>query len=110
MDKIKVQPFSVMQEAEGLVNGARAAAYGHPYPNHEVIANLWNAFLDNKAVQNPGPITPQEVCLMMTLLKIARLQFNVHHRDSLVDVVGYASCIERMNAYEVERDSQQEQG
>jgi hypothetical protein len=38
-------------------------------------------------------ITPIQVGLMMLDLKIARLQKNPGHYDSLVDVAGYAACL-----------------
>lgn len=96
MDKIKVQPFSVMQEAEGLVNGARAAAYGHPMENFTRIIALWQAYLDNREGGREAPLTCQDHAIMMVAVKIARLMETPEHRDSAVDICGYMGTIEKL--------------
>lgn len=94
---------SILERAQEIVNGPRRKSYGHPLPNHEAIARLWQAFLDNKAGFNPGPLSGQEVALMMTLLKMARLQFEPGHEDSLLDMAGYVGCVEIMNDRQAEQ-------
>lgn len=76
---------SVLQEADQIVNGARNKAYGSAEDNFQNIANLWNAYtgLSLKAV---------DVANMMALMKIARLKHSPDHRDSWVDIAGYAAC------------------
>lgn len=93
-------PESILSEAQRIIYGARSESYGPPLENHVAIANLWQAFLDNKAIHAPGRLTPQEAAAMMVLLKVARLQHDMGHRDSLVDSAGYLACIDRMNAAE----------
>ncbi len=93
---------SVMVEAEGLVNGARAAAYGHPMENFQRICALWNAYLAGRPVGLGGPITEEDHAIMMILVKIARLQETPDHRDSLVDICGYAGTYEKLLARRVE--------
>lgn len=93
---------SVLMQAEGIVNGARSRAYGHPTPNHAKIARLWEAYLANLAevqgldVAHCVRLAPQDVAQMMLLLKVARLQYSPFHYDSMVDIAGYTACIERM--------------
>lgn len=76
---------SVLNEANKIVNGARNQAYGSAEDNFQNIANLWNGYLGSK-------ITPVDVANMMALMKIARLKHSPDHRDSWVDIAGYAAC------------------
>lgn len=80
---------NILTEAEKIVYGDREQTYGTPTKNLKQIARLWSAYLDTE-------ITAHEVCDMMILLKIARLQNNPEHRDSLVDIAGYAALKERI--------------
>lgn len=86
---------SVLMEAEEIVNGARRGAYGHPENNFGRIADLWNAYLRGKP-DGPMPITPQDTALLMVLMKIARLLETPVHRDSVVDICGYAATVEML--------------
>lgn len=78
---------SVLQEADRLTSGSRQHQYGHPVPNHERIARLWNARLHEKLLE---PLTMADVTSLMRLAKEARLIQTPGHRDSLVDIAGYA--------------------
>lgn len=80
----------VLNEANSIVNGARADAYGGPEDSFNTIANLWSTYL-SRAGSVVG-ITAPDVASMMALLKIARLQNNPGHWDSWVDLAGYAAC------------------
>jgi len=95
--KIAARKKSILEEAEEIINGDRAKAYGHPTPNHRAIASLWQAYLNNRETLGiEGDLTPEDAALMMVLLKVARLQFLPDHRDSLVDIAGYVGCVERI--------------
>lgn len=50
----------------------------------ETIANLWSAYKE-------VPFTKVDVCIMMALLKIARIKNNPKHDDSFIDLCGYAA-------------------
>lgn len=76
---------SVLNEANNIVNGARNKAYGSAEDNFQNIADLWNAYLQ-------AAITTVDVANMMALMKIARLKHSPDHRDSWVDIAGYAAC------------------
>ncbi len=39
---------------------------------------------------------PRDVAMLMILLKIARLAETPNHRDSIVDIIGYAACYAEM--------------
>lgn len=77
---------SILIEADGLVNGDRAKAYGHPSKDFERTAAMWSAILG-------FPVEPRMVGLCMIALKISR-ECNAHKRDNLVDIAGYAQTVQ----------------
>ncbi|AVR76634.1 hypothetical protein SEA_COOG_48 [Mycobacterium phage Coog] len=79
---------TVLQEAERLINGERQQQYGEATESFQRIANLWSAY---KGVN----ITELDVVNMMVLLKVSRTQ-GAYHRDSYVDIAGYAGLGERL--------------
>jgi uncharacterized protein YehS (DUF1456 family) len=79
---------TVLSEANRIIYGDREKTYGHPAKNLTTTANFWGEYLGTK-------ITAKDVCVMMMLLKIARLRNDINHRDSVVDTCGYAALIER---------------
>jgi hypothetical protein len=84
----------IATEAVRIVTGARRSAYGTPEQNFERIARLWNGHLINTGViglTDPG-LLPRDVAAFMRLMKEARLAETPDHRDSYVDLVGYALC------------------
>lgn len=86
------KPASILDEAAKIAGVDRSEAYGHPLDNHRRIAALWQAYLD---ARKPGALTPQDVARMMILLKVAR-DIHAPKRDNLVDIAGYARCLEMM--------------
>lgn len=72
----------ILQQAEGLVNGERDATYGDPRTNMTNIAKLWSVYLGFE-------VRPDQVPVMNTLQKIARLIQSPQHLDSYVDPCGY---------------------
>jgi len=80
---------SILQEAERLVYGDRQQSYAHPLPDMTRTGKLWAPLLGLEEV------SAEQVALCMIALKLSRLCEN-YKRDSLVDVAGYALCIQRM--------------
>lgn len=76
----------ILDEAEKNVNGQRTQDYGTPEDSFKTIASLWNAYL------NLSSISAIDVAIMMNLLKVARVKATPSHRDSWVDMAGYAAC------------------
>lgn len=74
-----------LKEALKIVTKDRQNAYGTPEDNFSCIAGLWSAFLS-------ASITPQQVAVMMILLKIARAKATPSYWDNYVDIAGYAAC------------------
>ena len=101
---------SILVEAEGLINGERAAAYGHAIDNFQNIADAWNWWLEMKCAHVRGnggdsiSITSEDVGVMMTLLKLAR-NGNAPKRDNLVDAAGYLGCVEQVELERVRRNA-----
>lgn len=75
----------ILQKAEQCVCGQREQDYGSPENNFEIIAGFWTVY---KGV----PFTPNDVAMMMTLLKVARIKSGGGTADSFVDLAGYAAC------------------
>lgn len=95
----------LLREAIKLTEQDRNAAYGNPEDNFANIAAYWNTYLTTLPKQgNILPLTSQDVAHLMILMKVARLNTNPSHRDSLVDIAGYAACGEDCR---VKRVSQQ---
>lgn len=81
----------ILDEAAKCVLKDRNAAYGNPEDNFRVIADFWSTYL-SAARGVPIAITTLDVANMMIQTKLARLANNSTHKDSWVDVAGYAAC------------------
>lgn len=79
----------ILNEAGNIVNGARRAAYGTPEDNFGRIAKFWQAYFENTG-RGEVNITAADVSPLMRLMKEARLCESPDHRDSFVDIIGYA--------------------
>jgi len=79
---------TVLQEAERVVNGPRRVEYGGVLESFEKIAAKWSVTLGVE-------VTAEQVGLCMIDLKTVRA-LQGWHRDSYVDIAGYARCVELM--------------
>ena len=86
---------AIANEAVSIVNGARRNAYGRPEDNFERIARFWDAYFKNTG--RDIDVTASDVAPLMRLMKEARLAETPDHRDSFVDLVGYALCGAELN-------------
>ena len=73
-----------LKTALKLLNGKREHEYGNKKQNHENIARLWSAYLDQ-------PISAHDVSILMLLLKVARAKFGNPSSDTYIDMVGYSA-------------------
>jgi hypothetical protein len=64
----------------------RSKTYGDPRQSMTAIAARWSNSLGHT-------VTPAEVVLCLMDLKLARLQRDPTHRDSMVDLIGYATIL-----------------
>jgi hypothetical protein len=79
----------LLAEAGKITSGARRSAYGTPEDNFERIARFWQAYFENTG-RGDVKITARDVSPLMRLMKEARLCESSEHRDSFVDIIGYA--------------------
>jgi hypothetical protein len=77
---------NILEEANEIIHGQRREDYGGPLESFTKIGNYWSNYLGI-------PVSPHDVANLMILLKVARAQ-NGFHRDSYVDIGGYAGCTE----------------
>ena len=77
---------AVLDTAKEYVTKDRAADHGDMEDNFLTIAAYWNTHLGIHL------IGPQDVAVMMTLLKLARIRQNEKHIDNWIDACGYMAC------------------
>ncbi len=76
-------------EAAGLIEGDRNNEYGDPREMHQRAADIYNAY-------RGAMLTAHDVAMILLSVKLARLAHMPDHRDSYVDICGYAGI-----AYEI---------
>lgn len=86
----KPERTKILEAADHLINGDRAADYGDALTMHRRIAAGWSEILEVS-------VTPDKVALCMAWLKISRLVNSPGHRDSYVDLVAYGALAGEMN-------------
>ena len=74
----------VLDDASNLVGGDRQGEYGDAHKNYKRIAALWSLLTG-------ADIDAPKAALMMAALKLDRAWQNPEHRDSYVDLAGYAA-------------------
>jgi hypothetical protein len=74
----------ILDEAKRLTATDRQQTYGDPYINHKRIADLWSVYLETE-------ISPSQVALCLSLVKIARLIESPNHLDSYIDLAAYSA-------------------
>lgn len=95
---------TILAEAGDLVDGPREATYGHPADDFGAVARAAHALgIDpqgqiDRAFNDPA----LHHALYMILVKIQRLVQTPDHRDSVVDIAGYARTYEKV----LERNSE----
>jgi hypothetical protein len=67
----------------------RRTAYGHSKTMMASVARRWSETLGQT-------VTPEEVVLCLIDLKLARLAHDPQHRDSILDVAGYAAVLDEV--------------
>ncbi len=81
------QKETMLEKAHRLTTTDRRDEYGHPSEDFARIARLWEVILG-------CTVTPEQVALCMIAVKIARLCHSPEHEDSVLDIAGYANCID----------------
>jgi hypothetical protein len=90
-------PESVAAEADRVVSTERNKDYGHPSDAFQMLADLLNSLGFRRIhdpLKNPGGIKTEDCPVILRMLKETRLYSTPGHRDSLVDICGYAKVEE----------------
>jgi hypothetical protein len=90
------RPATILDEAAKAVDGERQHVYGHPGEDFKRIAEYWTIHLGDRL---KSPIRPEDVGFMQMMVKLSRLYHSPNHRDSLIDIAGYARCNEKVQEY-----------
>lgn len=93
----KIVPISILEEAHNLIYGDREKTYGAPGRNATNTVQMWSLYIYQKYGVNV-PLTQDDFCLMMVQLKTARLINDPGHRDSQVDLAGYAGLLNKIQS------------
>jgi hypothetical protein len=87
----------LLKEVAEIVGGERSKDYGPPSLNLDYrTAMLWNAYL-KVATPAHDALDGIDVCMMMILVKIARIVESKSTKDNYADIAGYAAA-----AWEIE--------
>ena len=83
-----------LDAAKACVCGQRQEDYGNIEDNFTKIAELWEVYMRDRCVGGTVDITilPEDVAVMMCLLKIARIASGHAKADNWIDIAGYAAC------------------
>lgn len=89
LDAMTGKPFvePITEEAYRITNRDRRDVYGHPLEDFTRIGTMWAAIFGHD-------VTPEQVGLCMIAVKMGRLCHTQGHRDSLVDIAGYANTLD----------------
>ena len=84
----------ILDMAKSIVTGEREKSYGKPEDNFRIIGEMWETYLRARCVTPDGgiDILPEDVAIMMAILKIARIASGNYKVDSYIDLAGYAAC------------------
>lgn len=84
----------ILDAAKKIVTGDREKQYGSPEDNFAVIARFWEVYLSERCVSGGAEVTlnPDDVAMLMTLLKVARIMTGTFKGDSYIDACGYLAC------------------
>lgn len=85
---------SILDEAKRCVCGQREQDYGSPENNFRLIASMWEPYIRQRCAGKNSDVSigPEDVAILMALLKIARICSGTGTADSFVDLAGYAAC------------------
>ncbi len=81
----KGREMTILEEAQKLTSEDRQEVYGHPADDFKKVAQMTKPILESN-------IDPRlKHALYMIQVKVARLLNTPYHRDSIIDIAGYAN-------------------
>lgn len=87
MQKPSLEAGGILEEAARAVRGPRHEDYGDMREGFQRAATMMNAILGGDVI-----IDARHVPLFMIAVKLSRLTASPDHRDSIVDIAGWAEC------------------
>lgn len=94
------EPETVCQIADRLTSEDRQKTYGHPTEDFTRQANILNS-LGYRYMPPNGPLRllqARDIPMLMITAKMSRLvNSEFEHRDSIIDIAGYAKCLDQVN-------------
>jgi hypothetical protein len=84
-----MEPCDVLHLGAELVTGDRATTHGDYKKSYAMVADLWASYTGAK-------ISSQDVLIMMSLMKIARMKHGTHNADDFVDGAAYLAMAESL--------------
>ena len=89
-----VSRADILDRAKAIVTGEREKQYGKPEDNFAAVAQMWEVYLREQCVGEGADVrvAPEDVAMMMVLLKVGRLMTGDYLADNYVDICGYAAC------------------
>ena len=82
---VEASRATILDTAKQYVTRDRQNTHGKPEDSFRRIAAYWGVYLNRD-------ISSKDVAIMMTMLKIARLDENPGNRDNWIDACGYLAC------------------
>ena len=84
----------ILDAAKKIVTEDREKQYGKPEDNFAVIARFWEVYLSERCVDGGAEVTlnPDDVAMLMALMKVARIMTGTFKGDSYIDGIGYLAC------------------
>lgn len=74
----------ILETAHLYITQDRAKTHGGAEDSFADIAAMWSIYLEH-------PVGPEDVCMMMVLLKAVRFKNSPQHIDNPIDAAGYAA-------------------
>ena len=87
---VKMEKEDICDIAKRLTSYDRQLDYGSPIEDFTKQARMWSVILNTN-------VTPQQIAMCMIAVKLCRMTNSPRHRDSAIDVVGYARCLDLCN-------------
>jgi len=87
---VKMEKEDVCDVAKRLTSYDRQLDYGSPIEDFTKQARMWSVILNTN-------VTPQQIAMCMIAVKLCRMTNSPRHRDSAIDVVGYARSLDLCN-------------
>lgn len=86
---------SILEEAQGITDGARQSDYGSAVESFEKIAQVSNLLIGRKPSDYLGAT---DIVKVLMAVKLVRETFK-HKRDNLVDLCGYARLLDDIEEF-----------